>query len=428
MRRRPSPAAMRISQRVSRTAARLDRHHFALGLLVCAVGGVMAYIAWVSARGVPFQDTYKVNAIVPSDSPIVKEGNAVRIAGRLAGFVRGVEPHEGDVKVRMELRPQFAPIGRDAHTYVRVKSITYLTYVEIRPGDVDHPMQEGGTIPVSRSRSGVDLLEVVQLFDRQSRRALSATATNLGLGVAGRGDELNGALGDLSPVARDATAQLRAITRRKGAIRDIVSGTAGTVRGLTGRRPDDVSALIGSSSSVLGAIGRRDRELGASLDLLRPFEDEFLNTAPLADPLLEDSAGLSEELAPAFSELDDAMPAVNRLLRLGDEIRSQTRALTRFLNPVLRMVAPVLRRIRPAIASLDPFIAALKPIVRIVTPYRDDIRRAGIGFVSATDNSYPEGATAPGAQALRFSPVLTCHRPRDPYPEPGETLTHSQSC
>lgn len=426
-RRRTSPAT-RFSQRVSRAASRLDRHHLALGLLVCAVGAAMAYVSWVAVKGVPFQDRYEVNAIIPSDSPIVKDGNAVRIAGRLAGFVRGVEPHEGDIKVRMELRPQFAPIGRDAHIYVRVKSITYLTYVEIRPGDLDHPMAEGGTIPVSRAGSGVDLLEVVQLFDRRSRRALSATATNVGLGVAGRGDELNGALGDLSSVARHGTPQLRAITRRKGAIRDIVSGTADTVRGLKGRRPDDVSALIRSSSSVLGAVGHRDRELGASLDLLRPFEDEFLATAPLADPLLEDSAELSKELAPAFSELGDAAPSINRLLGLGDEIRSQTRVLVRFLNPVLRKAAPLLRRIRPAIASLDPFVEALNPIVTIVTPYRDDIRRAGLGFISATDNSYPEGATAAGNPALRFSPVLTCHTARDPYPEPGETLTHSKSC
>ena len=30
--------------------------------------------------------------------------------------------------------------------------------------------------------------------------------------------------------------------------------------------------------------------------------------------------------------------------------------------------------------------------------------------------------------ALRFAPILTCHKARDPYPEPGETLEHSQRC
>jgi phospholipid/cholesterol/gamma-HCH transport system substrate-binding protein len=428
MSRRPGRRITRVHQAVSRSAARLDRHKLALGLLVAAVGLVMAYVAWISARGVPFQDRYEVKALIPSDSPIVKEGNAVRIAGRLAGFVRGVDPHHGSVEVRMELRPQFAPIGRDARVYVRVKSITYLTYVEIRPGDVDEPMEEGGTIPLAHSGSGVDLLEVVQLFDEDARRALSTTATNVGYGLAGRGRQLNAGIGDLASVLRVGTPQLRAITRRDGAIREAISGTDATVRGLAGRRSDDVSALVGSGSSVLGAVGRRHRELGEAIDLLRPFEDELLSTAPLADPLLEDAAALTRELRAPFAQLERALPALERLLRLGDQIRSRTSVLARFIDPVLRVAAPLLRRLRPAIASLDPFIAALRPLVRTVRPYRGDMVRAGLGLIGATSRRYPEGATAPGTVALRFSPVLTCHRARDPFPDPGETMRHSQPC
>jgi ABC-type transporter Mla subunit MlaD len=418
-----------MHQVVSRSAARLDRHKLALGLLVGAIGLVMAYVSWISIRGVPFQDRYEINAVVPSDSPIVKEGHPVRIAGRLAGFVRGVEPHQGSVGLRMELRPQFAPIGRDAHLYVRVKAITYLTYVEIRPGNVDQPMDEGGTIPLKHSSSGVDLLEVVQLFDEDARRALSRTATNVGYGVAGQGPRINAGIGDLASVLRVGTPQLQAITRRPGALREVISGTDATVRGLAGRRPDDVSGLVASGSSVLGAVGRRHRELGEALDLLRPFEDEVLRTAPLADPLLEDAAALSRALAPPFAQFERALPALERLLRLGDQIRSRTAILARFIDPVLRIAAPLVRRLRPAIASLDPFIAALRPLVKTLTPYRRDMVRAGLGFIGATRRDYPEGATAPGAPALRFSPVLlTCARAREPFPRPGETMRHSKSC
>lgn len=418
----------RLHQRVSRTAARLDRHHLALGIGVCIVGAAMAYVSWIAVKGVPFQDRYVVNAVIPNDSPVVKEGNAVRIAGRLAGFVRGIEPSEGNVKLRMELRPQFAPIGEDARVYVRVKSITYLTYVEIRPGDVSEPMDEGGTIPVERSSSGVDLLELVQLFDRRSRRALAATAVNAGLGVAGRGAELNAALGDLTALTPDLTSQLEAVASHPGAVRDIVIGADAVSRGVAGRRPDDVAGLLRSGSSVLGTVANRGEELGRSLDLLRPFEDEFLATAPLLDPLLEDTGALSRALGPGFAAFESSLPGFTRLLRLGGELRRQSVVLARFVNPVLRIAAPLLRKLRPTVASLDPFIAALRPIVNTVGPYRRDAIRAGLGFIGATDNSYPEGQTAPGGNALRFSPVLTCHRARDVFPRPGETQRHSRSC
>ena len=38
---------------------------------------------------------------------------------------------------------------------------------------------------------------------------------------------------------------------------------------------------------------------------------------------------------------------------------------------------------------------------------------------------YPTPLDVPNAIALRFAPILTCHHARDPFPEPGETLTHS---
>ena len=62
-----------------------------------------------------------------------------------------------------------------------------------------------------------------------------------------------------------------------------------------------------------------------------------------------------------------------------------------------------------------------------VAPYADDIRASSEGLISATKTRYP-GGTAPDSSALRFAPIFTCHQPRQPYPGPGETRTHSQSC
>jgi ABC-type transporter Mla subunit MlaD len=197
---------------------------------------------------------------------------------------------------------------------------------------------------------------------------------------------------------------------------------------LRGGAADDLGALVVAGSRVVGAVAARSAELGEAIELLRPLEDELVETAPLADPLLTDATAAARELTPGARALADALPQVNRVLALGGEIRAETVRLTRAINPVLAAAAPVLHDLRPTVASIKPLLGPLRRLVDTVAPYARDIRLAGEGIVSATSNSIPAGQTAPDNPALRFAPVLTCHRARDPYPEPGETLGHSEPC
>jgi ABC-type transporter Mla subunit MlaD len=418
----------RLSRTVRGTARRFKGHELLLGLIVAAIGLLMAWVAWVSVNGIPLQNRYEVKVEVAADAPILKKGDSVRVAGRFAGLITDVEPDDGHVLVTAELRPEFAPIGNDARANVKVRSIIYLTYLELFPGDVDDPMAEGGTIPLARSGSGVDLLEVVQLFDKKARTAIEDGVTSAGTGVAGRGEDLNATLADLGAAAPDFTSQVQAATSDPGAIAAIISGAARTARGLRGSGGEDFGGLVVAGSSVVGAIAAHEVELGDAIELLRPFEDEVAVAASLADPLLTDAAAAAEELNPAAQALAKALPEVNKVLALGDQIRIETARLTEAINPVLAAAAPVLHDLYPTVASIKPLLGPLRTLVDGVAPYTHDIRLAGRGIISATDNSIPFGQTAPGNPALRFAPVLTCHRARDPYPKPGATLEHSQPC
>jgi ABC-type transporter Mla subunit MlaD len=417
-----------VSRTVRRTTRRLEGKELLLGFIVAGIGVLLAWVAWASVNGVPLQDRYEVKVEVAADSPILKPGDTVRVAGRLAGLITDVEPDDGHVLVTAELRPQFAPLGTDARANVKVRSIVYLTYLELFPGNVDRPLAEGETIPLARSGSGVDLLEVVQVFDRRAREALADTVTSGGVGVAGRGEDVNASLQDLGSASADLTSQLQAATAQPGAIATIVRGAARTFGGLRGEDASNFGGLVVAASSVVGAIAARDGELADAVELLRPFEDEVLRAAPLADPLLDDAAAAARELTPAARELAAALPDVNRVLALGDRIRRETTRLTAAIDPVLVAAAPILRDLQPTVASIKPLLGPLRRLVDGVAPYARDIRLAGKGIVSATDNSIPVGQTAPGNPALRFAPVLTCHRARDPYPKPGEPLEHSQPC
>lgn len=418
----------KFQRAVRRAGSRLEDHKIAAGIAVSLVGALLGWVAWASVNGVPLQKRYEVNAIVAEDAPIVKPGDAVRIAGRLAGIVTDVEPHDGAREITMDLRPQFAPIGDNARVRVTVKSIVYLTYVAIIPGDLDHPMDAGGTIPLKRTGSGVGLLEVVQLFDKQARRTLTKASFNAGIGITGRGPDVNAALHDLPPLARNGTAQLQALTSHPGAIASSLADTEKVVSGLAGAQPDDVRALLRSGAAAVGAVSNQAAALGQSLDLLRPFEDQLIATAPLLDPVLEKSTALTRSLRPAFADLAKSLPELNRALARGDEIRRQTDRLTGFLRPVIRAATPVIESLEPTIASINPLLRPLNRLVDTVNPYSKDFARAGKGVTAATTTKFPGGQTAPNNPALRFAPILTCAGGREPFPKPNTTRSHSESC
>ena len=421
----------RIQRALYGTTKRLEGHTMALGLLATAVGLFMAYLAWASISGVPFQDRYEVKALVPADSPILQKGDAVRIAGRLAGLITDVEPgpKPGSTEVSMDIRPQYAPIGQDAEATVRVKSLIYLSYLELSPGNVDDPLEEGGTLPLAQGGSNTDLLEVVELFDRESRDALSRSIYNTGVGLADRGGDLNVALADLAEVTKNGSEQLQAITEEPGAIARNVRGAAAVARGLTGARADDVAGLVASGARTVTAVANRRDELGQTLEELRPLEDELLETAPILDPVLDDATVLSRELDPVVAELAATLPELNRTLARGDAIRAQTARLTAALRPVLRDATPVIGGLQPTVAAVSAMVPSLNQLVGTVGPFAEDITVSSEQVLSASSKLYP--TTSPAGDdnvALRFAPIFACHTARNPDPMPGEPVQETEEC
>jgi ABC-type transporter Mla subunit MlaD len=450
MAREPRKASAHLNQRVTRAAEKLNDHTLLLGFGVAAVALFLAYIAFASTTGPPFQSAYRISVEVPPDRPTefadseqgsappLRVGQAVRISGQLAGLISGVEPNRetGGATVTANItKPAFRPIGKDATAFVRVHSIVYQTYLEIEPGDRDDPMEDGDTIARENVSSGVDLLEVVQLFDQEARESLRATVVNIGQGVAGRGTGLNSAFKDLEPVSTNLRKQLDAATRDEGALGELVNGAASTTDALRGFRSDDFGGTISSGGAVFDAVASRREQLGQAIELLPPFQDEFLETAPVAIPTLNELADAAGELEPAVKSLNGALPRLNRLLALGDELRTETVLTGELANPIVSATIPVVRKIFPILAALDHPDAPgglardAKTVVAKVSPYIDDIIVAGERLAEVTSQPFPQGTgVGAGAPSGRVIPILTCHESRNPYPDPGTAEGDSAPC
>lgn len=410
-----------MSKRVQKATSWFDSHRTLLGLAVIAVGAFLGFLAFISTTGPPFQSKYQIQVNLPSDAPVVRKGQAVRIGGKLAGLISDVEPDRdaGGATVTANItKTEFRPLPEDSEAYVRVHSIVYETYLELLPGSSSEDLDDGDAIGAPAS-SGTDLLEVVQLFDAEARKSLSDSTVNAGFGVAGRGDGLNAVLADLGPMSERLADQVEAVTRVNGKLGEAIQGAANVADGARGVRPDDVAALVDSGAATISTIAGREAELRRTLQLLRPFEDQLLRTGPLADPLLDDVAALSTELEPTVETVRARLPQLVRLLNLGDVLRSEVAAITEVADPVLAGARPVIVGLFPTMTALGPLNDDLDTLQATVEPYEAEIRQAGKRLSDSTSHRFDKGLRS-GAPAGRVVPVLTPHSCTNPIPDPGE--------
>ena len=403
---------------------RLERHSLALGLLVLAGAALLVTLAAVAVRGFPFSERWPVAAIVPADAPPLKDGDEVRVGGARFGQVRRVEPRPDGALVRMEIDE--GPVGLDARVRVRVRGLSSVPYVEIERGDLARPLPAEATIPREHTTANPELADVLDVFDPPARRSLRRVVPTLGAGVLGRGDDLNATLADLEPALRGTTPLLRAVNPRPSSLRTALFNARRLLRALAPPGSRELEALIPAAATTLETIAARAREVERSVELLAPVEAEAARTLPIADALLLDARAALVELRPGARGLRDSLPEVDRLLRRDTELRSAAR-LARSAEPVLARTRPLLVELRPTTDALAAILRPLGSLIGELARYDDEIRLAAERGQRVTEERSPQGR-ASGRRAVRTVPVFTCNRPREPYPEPGESVRQRRAC
>ena len=425
MRRRGS------TSRLVRATERLERHSLAVGIVVAVLGVVAAVVSTIAINGLPWSNPYEVSVIVPPEAPIVRAGDEVRIAGRRAGEVRGVEVTEqgGDGAApgrELELELDDAEVAADATATVRLRGLAGAVYVDLDPG-TEEPLASGATIGRDATDTGTQLTDVIEAFDAETRASLSRTLTATGSGLAGRGEDINRALGDLEPVLRNGNRLLQGVAVDPGrtTLANLVGDAGATAAGLGGDGRSLAGALTGAAP-VSEAVARQRDALGATLAAAPGTLAELDRTLPAALPLFDEVEHASAELTPATEALERALPSVNSLLARNEEVDAIAR-VGQAAQPVVEQADPVLSGLLPTARTLGPLAQAGEPLAAYVGQYPEDVLAGPTGFTTWGSFAYDEGQ-AKGARAVRFTPILTCAPGRNPYPAPGAVSQDREPC
>ena len=147
----------------------------------------------ISAKGYRFQADFK-------EATQLADNADVRISGVTVGHVKKSEQVDETTRVEIEVEARYAPIPQDTRATLRQKTLLGETYVELTPGSGDGAeLPDGGQLSATQVKPTVELDEILRALDKPTRDDLQRFLKGTARAFAGRGEDVNAAVGQ--PVA-----------------------------------------------------------------------------------------------------------------------------------------------------------------------------------------------------------------------------------
>lgn len=382
-----------------------------VGAVTVLVVIVAVFLAYNANNGLPFVSTYDLKAIVPNANALVK-GNEVRIGGSRVGVVSEVKPVQypnGSVAAELSLHldKSAEQIPVDSTMIIRPKSPLGLKYLQIVPGSSKKGLAAGDTIPISAAHpEPVDIDQFFDMFDEKTRKAIQRNQAGFGDAFAGRGPQLNAALGFLRQAAEHGQPVLRTIV------------APGTGFGEFWRALEQLSATVApvaeTQASLFAAL---DRTFAAFARVSRPFIQETITKGPpsldaaIADlpalrPFLHDSERFFTALKPGAQALRTTSPTIAAALHAGIPALNRTPVLFAQLPPTAEALLAFQESpgVFNGLELLTDTNRLLEPSLRFIAPAQTTCNYLTLAFRNLADAFSESNGSANWLGAIGFEP------------------------
>ncbi len=415
-----------------------------VGAVTILVVIVAVFLAYNANNGLPFVSTYNLKAKVPNANALVK-GNEVRVGGVRVGIVKSVVPVQDEngqvaAELKLSLDKNVEPLPVDSTLTIRPKSALGLKFLQLSPGNSNKAFAAGDTIPVSAYKpEPVDIDQFFSMFDEPTRDGIRQNLAGFGNGLAGRGPQLNEAIGAISRTVVNAQPVLRKIVEPS-------SNFAGFWRAL-----EDLSATVAPvAETQANLFVALDRTFAAFARVSRPYIQETIEKGPgtldavnadlpAVRPFFRDSARFFTALKPGAKALGETSPVIAEALHAGVPALNSSPVLNSQLPPTAQalvdfqnapgvfngldlltdtndLLKPSLRFIAPAQTSCNYVTLAFQNLVLSTTGGNSDGN--WLNFISFAPAEGPNSEGGP-ASAPANGPTRANHLHYNPYPNTG---------
>jgi virulence factor Mce-like protein len=354
---------------------------------------ILLYL-WLTFGGsVPLHPKgYRVTVKFPEAVTLADQAD-VRISGVNVGKVVGkkVVVQNGQVQpltaVTIELNHKYAPIPVNTRAILRQKTLLGETYVELTPGNRQgHMVADNGTLPPGNVAQTVQLDEIFRAFDPQTRRAFQTWMEQQGTAFDGRGQDLNDALGNLTPFAQDLDKLLAILRSQKQATTRLVRNT-GVVFNALSERDGQLTDLISNSNRVFQTTAQRDNELRQAFIAFPTFEDQSRAISVRLTKFANNANPLITQLRPAARQLSPTLKSAAQLAPNLKALFQSIHPLVQASKRGLPAVSSLLDSTRPVLAQADPFLRSLNPFLDWVGLYKHEAAAFFANDVASTQAS-----------------------------------------
>ena len=210
-------------------------------------------------------------------------------------------------------------------------------------------------LPVSQTTKPVDL-DLINNITRQPQQArLSIILSELGTGVAGRGEDLNEVIRRANPALKEVDKVLEILASENKTLQQLaVDGD--TALAPLARERRHVTSALQNSAEVAQATAERSDALEADIARLPAFLRELR-------PTMVRLGAFADQATPVFTDLGAQAPAINRLITQ--------------LGPFAEAGIPAFQSLGEAAKVGTPAMIAALPITRDLRTFAKQVRPVG---------------------------------------------------
>jgi phospholipid/cholesterol/gamma-HCH transport system substrate-binding protein len=292
---------------------------------VIAAGVVLAFVLFGGGGG-----GYEVTAKFINAGQLVR-GNPVQTGGTAIGTVKDISiTPDGQAEIKFSVEEKFAPLREGTRATIKQFSQSGIAnrYIDLSfPPNGGDDIADGGSIGTDKTRTAVDLDELFNTLDPDTRKALQEFVKGNARQFKGVGPEANETFQYLNPALATSSRLFNELTRDKPVLERFLVDSSRLVTALAERR-DDLSGLIANLNGTTRALGNQKAELAQSIERLPPFmrraNTTFVNlraalddvdplvnaakpVAELLDPFLEEARGFAADAEPTVGYLRSAV-------------------------------------------------------------------------------------------------------------------------
>jgi phospholipid/cholesterol/gamma-HCH transport system substrate-binding protein len=377
----------------------------AVGFTLSCIG-LMIFV-WTQFGGtVPFAPQgYRVHVMF-SETGLLVPGADVRIAGVNVGRVTAVANRGVNSLVTIDLNQQYAPIPRDTRAILRQKTLLGEAYVALSAGTGSGPkLADGGTIPQAQVAPTQQLDKVLGAFGKPTQRDLQEFLSGSATALAGRGEDVNSAFGNLNPTLADLDAIVGVLDGEQGSVHQLLRSGAAVFTTL-GQRSADLQSLITAGDQVLSATAARNASLTATVNALPAFETQLRTTLDHARSTLSLAKPSLDALLPAAPLLT---PTLRGLITLSGPALRLLHAAPRLVSDSI-VALPAIERFeqafRPGLDALEPAVQQVSPIINFIGLYRTELTTAMANLAASLEATAPSNAPGGTTKYLRSLAVV----------------------